>query len=115
MYDDALDLLASDILESISNILKPIATIAMQANPIDLETVNKAAATFGREARKSVIKGARIAGQNFGPGTVKWARRFLLAGGASTAASHTVAKLVAAYPQIFGWLEPILTLLPRLV
>jgi len=113
--DAAIDLLAPDILESVNNILKRIATLAALANPIDGKTLTAAAAAFGRRARKRAVKLTGELGDKAPDVAIKWARRFLYAGGASTAGSYTAAKLAAAYPHIFGWLGPIVTILPRLL
>lgn len=117
--DEALDLLAPDILESINNILKPIAAIAMGNTRAFASLIGDMANAFGKEARKGLVNEAKKTGKAFAPWMVKWATRILKTGtwgtGASTAASHSAAALVKAYPETFAWLEPILALLPRLL
>jgi len=106
-----LDLLAADTLESINNILKPIAAIAMGSARALASLIGEMATAFGKEARKVLVKESAKAGKAVASWMVKWAKRFLTKPQWGAGAVFSAATLVKAYPEIFGWLEPILALL----
>lgn len=91
------ELLALDVIESINNILKPIAEVAISA---------------GRDYGAGVAEGFKDAAKKQGPKdgekAFKWLRRLAIGtvggGGPAVAISH----LIANYPGAFAWLEQVL-------
>lgn len=110
--------LAYDVIESLNNILKLIATAALwgwQAGKPGAtwisDTAKQGKTEFLSEARKSVVNEFEQAGKAVGPGVRKLLSRALKFGGAYAGGKPLLVWLVANYPSIFGWLEPVVNFL----
>ena len=86
--EQAIDLLAADVLQSISNIFNPIAQLALEYNR-----------NWRAGAKEALLGEAKEDGRK----SVKWAKR-LLVGGIGIAPM----ALIAAYPTQFGWLGKVI-------
>jgi hypothetical protein len=108
--EDAIELgkqeLAYDVVESFNNVLKRILEAAIWARVS--ATANKATTMFAAEAEKSIVKEAKMMGQNVGPGLRKLVRRLITAtGGYQIVGKPLIVWLVTTYPATFKWLEPV--------
>ncbi|MGA9215908.1 MAG: hypothetical protein WBZ54_11760 [Methylocella sp.] len=107
-------LLAEDVLESINNILKATAegllvcaTSSKAAAKAIGATAKETAAGFASEARKSIVDEGKRLGKGTGPALTKWGKRILFSG--ATAAAPSFARLlIHAFPEKFGWLQPVM-------
>ncbi|MGB6325696.1 MAG: hypothetical protein WBG11_07955 [Methylocella sp.] len=107
-------LLAEDVLESINNILKATAegllvcaTSSKAAAKAIGSTAKETAAGFASEARKSIVDEGKRLGKGTGPALTKWGKRILFSG--ATAAAPSFARLlIHAFPEKFGWLQPVM-------
>jgi hypothetical protein len=113
--------LAQDILESVNNVLKTVATAALA--PIEgaktrllpiAETLNEASEAFSDHAKRSVVSEARRLGDRFGPGTTLWARRLILLATATGGAPTLTHWIIQRFPSTYGWLEPIIGYINKL-
>jgi hypothetical protein len=102
--------LIADVLESVSNTLKPVAEAAMHVGHGVAETGAAAAREYGKEASKSFIDEAREQGRKDGRLALVWTRRLLLT--TVTTGGMTLAQyLSGAFPEYFGWLTAVITFL----
>jgi hypothetical protein len=110
-------LLAEDVLESVNNILKATAegllvcaTPGKAAAKAIGSTAKETAAGFASEARKSIVEEGKRLGKGTGPALTKWGKRMLFGGSAvAGAAAPSLARLlVHAFPEKFGWLQPVM-------
>jgi hypothetical protein len=112
-------LLAEDVLESINNILKATAegllvcaTPGIAAARAIGSAAKETAAGFASEARKSIVDEGKRLGKGTGPALTKWGKRILFGGsaiaGAMAAAPSLASLLVPAFPEKFGWLQPVM-------
>ncbi len=110
------ELLEEDVLESMNNIFKALASKLVASLHGISSTANEAVAEFSSEARKSVVDEARTLGKGTGPALTKWTKRILLGGsvvaGGKAAAPGLAAVLIHAFPDKFGWLQSLITLFP---
>ncbi len=88
IVQDGADLLATDLLQSISNVLNPVAVIALNYSKSFLESAGEQAAEQGK------ADGAKA---------VKWARNIIVTGVTGGGLSY----LIATYPNVLGWLKPV--------
>jgi hypothetical protein len=112
--------LADDLLESINNILKRLAelALALKASGIDpivswaKGTAEQSAQVYSDKARKSLVKEFGKMGDATGPALGRLLKRLakvVTYGTPSIGGSAwLLPRLVANYPDKFGWLEPIL-------
>jgi hypothetical protein len=66
------------------------------------------AAGFASEARKSIIDEGKRLGKGTGPALTKWGKRILFGGPAIAGAPSLAHLLVHAFPEKFGWLQPVM-------
>jgi hypothetical protein len=90
------ELLAADLVESVNNIVKPIAEVALSY-----------ARGFGKGFKKAAKKQGPIDGEK----AFKWLRRLAIGGGAGAGSFVALANLIAKFPEAFGWLERVLHVL----
>jgi hypothetical protein len=114
------ELLAADLLESVNNVLKPIAEVALKAAVTVGKTLGEtgqAVAEAGQDYAKGLGEGIRKAAKEEGPKdgekAFKWLRRLAIAGataGAGVAGGvfAELGQLIAKFPQAFEWLERVL-------
>ena len=95
--DAGLELLAADIVESVNNVLKPIAEAA-------LSFVQDYAVEMGRGFRREAKKQAKKDGER----AFKWLRRLVLTSAGGTGTFAAFSTLIVKYPEAFGWLEHVL-------
>jgi hypothetical protein len=89
--------LASDLIESVNNILKQISAAA-------LTVVGAYISGFGR----GFTGAARRQGPIDGKKAFKWLRRVFIAASGSSFAAGTLSHLLTVYPHAFSWLENVL-------
>jgi hypothetical protein len=99
LIDEGAELLALDIVESINNILKPIAEAA-------LSFAKDYCKRFAKGFRKAALKAAPIQGEK----AFKWLSRVATVGVGGAAISH----MVTTYPTAFQWFEQVLRFIARL-
>ena len=105
------DQLAFDTLESINNVLKGLASAALKGweflSP-ELGAIRNGLA----DGRKQVVKELRADTKAGYVGAYHWVRRHakkaLAIGAGGSAALFGLPKLIASYPSLFSWLEPVL-------
>jgi hypothetical protein len=98
------ELLAVDLIESVNNILKPIAEAALKIGA-------DAGKGYGTGFGKGFIRAAKKQGPKDGEKAFKWLRRAALGGGATAVGlSVGLAPLIQKFPQAFGWLLRLLHL-----
>lgn len=101
------ELLAADLIESINNILKPIAEVALSA-----------AADYTKGFGKGFKKAAKKQGSIDGTKAFKWLRRIVIgagvSGGAAVSTFPALSQLISKYPQAFHWLSHVLHFLNHL-
>jgi hypothetical protein len=117
------ELLAADLIESVNNVLKPIAEAALKAAVAAgkaLGDTGKTLAEVGQVYAAGVGEGMRKAAKEEGPKdgekAFKWLRRLAIAGAAGAGAAGAGAfadlgQLIAKFPQAFEWLERVLHLI----
>jgi Leucine-rich repeat (LRR) protein len=98
------ELLVEDVVESINNILKRVAEVALAAGL----TAKEAAEHYAKGLAKGLIDAAKKQGSKDGAALLKWARRFLVAGGGATAAGAFIQRLIQTFPEKFAWLEAVI-------
>ncbi len=115
--------LAEDLLESANNILKRTAELALALKSAGIDpiaswsstTAKESLETFGKEAKKSIVKEFGKFGKATGPALGRFLKRLAKIttyGGASTGGSVLLLhRLFGLYPETFGWLEPVLRFL----
>jgi hypothetical protein len=81
-----MDLLASDLIESVNNILKPIAEAALPLAAATARRVGsiagKTAKSYADGAEKGAVAHAKKIGQSHGAAIVKWLNRLVVGGAA---------------------------------
>src|SRR5262249_27873594 len=95
-----MESLAIDMLESVSNVVKPIAEVAVES-----------AGEFAKGFAKGFKKAATAQGPKDGAAAFKWLRRVAIVtvgGGAATGSVAAFANLITKYPGVFDWLERVL-------
>jgi hypothetical protein len=114
------ELLAADLLESVNNVLKPIAEAALKAAVVlgkalgeTGKTLGGAAQDYARGFRRGLRKAAKKQGPEDGEKAFKWLLRLALAGatagaGAAGGVFAELGQLIAKFPQAFEWLERVL-------
>jgi hypothetical protein len=114
--------LARDVLESVNNIFKLVAEIALRAkfaaasgSKFARRKLGSYAAEFGAHADKSLRKSSGELGDKIGPGVLRLAKRsFRLAtGGFALYKGEPIlaAWLIQHFPDKFAWLESVQTFL----
>jgi hypothetical protein len=91
-----LQLLAADIIESVNNVLKPIAEVALD---------------YAAGMKKGFESAARKQSKKDGEKAFKWLRRLIITGAVGITGMSSFAAfsgLIAKYPEAFGWLERVL-------
>lgn len=107
-----LELLAEDVLESTNNVLKSLAEAALAAHARAtrpaLDAAGRILGSFGGAAQNSLETEATRLGAEVGPAAtrvLKAVAKIALVGIPGTAGA---TGLATAYPQYFGWLDPVL-------
>jgi hypothetical protein len=91
IVEDGANLLAADILQSISNIINPIATMAISYRDAFVKAAGEQASEQGKADGKKAIK---------------WARNIIVVG-------SPIVYFLNTYPGVFGWLRPVIDFLAR--
>jgi len=105
--EDGKELLALDLVESVSNILKRVAEAALGVAAV----VNRVGTGYISEYKKGIIAKACEQGKADGARSFVWLRRLVLVGGA---ASVGLPTMFALYPNSFRWLGQVFQLLKSL-
>jgi hypothetical protein len=115
------ELLAADLVESVNNILKPIAEAAL---PLATTAARRAGSIAGKTAKsyadgieKGAVAEAKKVGKTHGAAIVKWLNRLVVTGslgGAGYGSFVGLSKLIAQYPEAFQWLPHVLKFLESL-
>jgi Leucine-rich repeat (LRR) protein len=103
------ELLVEDVVESINNILKRVAEVALAAGL----TGKEAGAKYAKGLAKGFIEAAKKQGPKDGAALLKWARRFLVGSGGTAAAVAFIQRLVQTFPEKFAWLEAVVRFLSQ--
>jgi hypothetical protein len=115
--------LADDLLESINNIFKRVAELALALETAVIGptsswvvgTARQSAEAFGKEAQKSIVKEFGKLGRDTGPAVGRFLRRLaklaIFGGITAKGGSLLLPHLFASFPNLFGWLEPVLRFL----
>ncbi len=106
IIEEGSELLAADLIESVNNVLKPIAEVALTA-----------ARDYGKGFGKGFKKAAKKQGPKDGEKAFKWLRRIVigaagggaaLGGAVGTGSFAALSNLIAKYPDAFAWLGQVL-------
>ena len=66
---------------------------------------------YARGLAKGLKRAARKHGPKDGEAIFKWARRFLVGGGAAAGATIFIQRLIQTFPEKFAWLEAVIKFL----
>jgi hypothetical protein len=114
------ELLAADLIESVNNVLKPIAEAALNAAVAAGKALGEAGKTLAGAGQdfavgfgKGLRKAAKKEGPKAGEKAFKWLQRLAIAGavggaGAAGGVFAELGRLIAKFPQAFEWLERVL-------
>jgi transcriptional regulator with XRE-family HTH domain len=111
--------LATDLIESVNNVLKRIADAGLSALEMTKGAGSEVASIAKRTVgsfvggfEKGAVSEAEKQGRASGRKAVRWLVRFATGGlvvstggGVTYAAYHAVSKLIANFPDAFGWFE----------
>ena len=98
------ELLVEDVVESINNILKRVADVALAAGL----TGKQAAEHYTKGLAEGLIDAAKKQGPKDGAALLKWARRFLVSGAGLATAGAFIQRLIQVFPEKFAWLQAVL-------
>jgi hypothetical protein len=113
-------LLAADLVESVNNVLKPVAEAALTAALASGRALGKAGTTLARAGLdyvsgvgEGIDKAAKEEGPKDGEKAFKWLRRLAIAAAAGVGAAGAgvfaeLGQLIAKFPEAFEWLERVL-------
>lgn len=109
IIEEGSALLAADLIESVNNVLKPIAEVALTA-----------ARDYGKGFGKGFKKSAKKQGPKDGEKAFRWLRRIaigaasggaVVGGAVGTGSFVALSNLIAKYPDAFAWLGQVLRFL----
>ena len=111
--------LATDLIESVNNVMKGIADAGLAALELTkgagrevASIAGKAVGSFVGGFEQGAVSEAQKQGRASGRKAIRWLIRFATGGfvvttggGATYVAYHAVSKLMANFPEAFGWFE----------
>ena len=100
------ELLEIDALESINNVVKRIAEPVLATYEWTSETFKEGGQEYAKHARKSIVEEFGKVGDKTGPALFKF-MKWATVGGVTTGTTYAFSHLVALYPSMFAWLNPL--------
>jgi hypothetical protein len=107
-YDPASDNVAFDIVESINNVLKRAAEVALATARTAGKTMQEAGRRYQEEFKTAFLEHAGKSGRRHGEKVINWLNRVVFFG-----ATAGLAQLIGVYPRMFEWLPGLIKTLSK--